>query len=151
MNPDWMTNREGVNAMSDQIETVETEETTPTVNTDGILASMQLMLGMEPEYRAFNTDLIIHINTILGKLNQIGVGVAGYQLDLTDPYTSKWEDFLGESNPTLNMAKTYTYLNLRVLFDPPSNSFVLDSIRKEIDEYTWRLRVEADEWPGNHE
>ena len=137
--------------MSDVVETVVTEDPEPTVNTDGILASMQLMLGMEPDYKAFNTDLIIHINTILGKLNQIGVGVTGYQLDLTDPYSSEWEDFLGDSNPVLNMAKTYTYLNLRVLFDPPSNSFVLDSYRKEIEEYTWRLRVEADTWPGNHE
>lgn len=123
----------------------------PTVNTDGILASMQLMLGMEPDYQAFNTDLIIHINSILNKLNQLAVGVDGFQIDPSDPYSSEWEDFLGNENPLLNMAKTYTYLNLRVLFDPPSNSFVLDSIRKEIDEFTWRLRVEADKWPTNRE
>ena len=136
--------------MSDQIETVETEETTPTVNTDGILASMQLMLGMEPDYKAFNTELIIHINTVLAKLNQIGVGESGFQLNLVDPYSSNWEDFIGTENINLNMVKTYTYLNLRVLFDPPTNSFVLDSYRKEIDEYTWRIRVEADKWPDHH-
>ena len=122
----------------------------PTVNTDGILASMQLMLGMEPDYQAFNTDLIIHINTILGKLNQVAVGVDGFQLDIADPYSSKWEDFLGTENPLLNMSKSYMYLSLRILFDPPQNSFVLDSLKKEADELLWRLNVEADKWPCNH-
>ena len=134
-----MTNLAGANAMSE-----------PTVNTDGILASMQLMLGMEPDYQAFNTDLIIHINTILSKLNQVAVGVEGFQLDLTDPYTSEWEDFLGTDNPLLSMAKSYMYLSLRILFDPPQNSFVLDSLKNEADELLWRLNVEADKWPRNH-
>lgn len=123
---------------------------TPTVNTDGILASMQLMLGMEPDYLAFNTDLIIHINTILSKLYQAGVGEEPFQLDLTDPYASKWEDFIGNDNAALNMVKSYTYLNLRTLFDPPQNSFVLDAQHKEAEELIWRIRVEADNWPMHH-
>lgn len=123
---------------------------TPTVNTDGILASMQLMLGMEPDYLAFNTDLIIHINTILSKLYQAGVGEEPFQLDLTDPYASKWEDFIGNDNTALNMVKSYTYLNLRTLFDPPQNSFVLDAQHKEAEELIWRIRVEADNWPMHH-
>ena len=67
----------------------------PTVNTHGILASMKLMLGMEPDYNAFDTDLIIHINTCLAELYQVGVGTEPFQLDLTNPETSEWEDFIG--------------------------------------------------------
>jgi hypothetical protein len=122
----------------------------PTVDTNGILASMQLMLGMEPDYQAFNTDLIIHINTILSKLYQAGVGEEPFQLDLTDPYSSKWEDFIGNEDVALNMVKSYTYLNLRTLFDPPQNSFVLDGLHKEAEELIWRIRVEADKWPMHH-
>ena len=100
----------------------------PVVNTDGILASMKLMLGMEPEYNAFDTDLIIHINTILGKLTQIAVGPEeGFQLDLLNPNSSKWEDFLGTDDKLLNMAKSYMYMQLRIIFDPPQNSFTLDA------------------------
>jgi hypothetical protein len=134
-----MTNQEGVIQMSE-----------PTVDTNGILASMQLMLGMEPDYQAFNTDLIIHINTILSKLYQAGVGEEPFQLDLTDPYSSKWEDFIGNEDVALNMVKSYTYLNLRTLFDPPQNSFVLDALHKEAEELIWRIRVEADKWPMHH-
>lgn len=119
----------------------------PVVNTEGILASMKLMLGMEPEYDAFDTDLIIHINTIFSKLTQIAVGPdEGFQLDLLDPYYAKWSDFLGADNPKLNMAKTYMYLQLRLIFDPPQNSFTQDALRKESDELLWRLNVEADPW-----
>ena len=123
----------------------------PVVNTDGILASMKLMLGMEPEYTAFDTDIIIHINTILAKLTQIAVGPEnGFQLDLTDPYTSKWEDFIGTEDPVLNMAKSYMYMQLRLVFDPPQNSFTQEALRKESEELLWRLNVEADPWPANH-
>lgn len=123
----------------------------PVVNTDGILASMKLMLGMEPEYNAFDTDIIIHINTILAKLTQISVGPEeGFQLDLEHPETSKWEDFLGAENPVLNMAKSYMYMQLRLMFDPPQNSFTQDALKKESEELLWRLNVEADKWPANH-
>lgn len=124
----------------------------PVTNTESILYSMKLMLGMEPEYNAFDTDLIIHINTILAKLTQVEVGPAeGFELDAADPGSSKWEEFLGTNNSkVLNMAKTYMYLQLRILFDPPQNSFTQDAMKKEAEELLWRLNVEADTWPCNH-
>lgn len=119
----------------------------PTVDTESILNSMKLMLGMEPDYNAFNTDLIIHINSILSKLTQVAVGPPeGFQLPLVNPETSKWEDFIGANNPKLNMVKTYVYLQLRMLFDPPQNSFTQEAMRSEAEELLWRLNVEADPW-----
>lgn len=123
----------------------------PVINTESILASMKLMLGMEPEYNAFDTDIIIHINSILAKLTQVAVGPEeGFELDSTDPISSKWEDFLGTDSKVLNMAKTYMYLQLRLIFDPPQNSFTQDAIKKEAEELLWRLNVEADKWPANN-
>ena len=122
----------------------------PSVNTKGILASVKLMLGMEPDYNAFDTDLIIHINTCLAELYQVGVGTEPFQLDLTNPETSEWEDFIGNEDVALNMVKSYTYLSLRTLFDPPQNSFVLDAQHKKAEELLWRIRVEADKWPMHH-
>lgn len=123
----------------------------PVINTESILASMKLMLGMEPEYNAFDTDIIIHINSILAKLTQVAVGPEeGFKLDSTDPISSKWEDFLGTDSKVLNMAKTYMYLQLRLIFDPPQNSFTQDAIKKEAEELLWRLNVEADKWPANN-
>lgn len=123
----------------------------PVINTESILASMKLMLGMEPEYNAFDTDIIIHINSILAKLTQVAVGPEeGFELDSADPISSKWEDFLGTDSKVLNMAKTYMYLQLRLIFDPPQNSFTQDAIKKEAEELLWRLNVEADKWPANN-
>ena len=125
----------------------------PVVNTESIFASIKLMLGMEPDYNAFDTDLIIHINSALAKLTQVEVGPQeGFQLDPVDPITSKWQDFLGESaSPILNMCKNFVYLQVRLLFDPPQNSFTQDVLKKELDELIWRINVEVDTWPGNRE
>ena len=123
----------------------------PIVNTEGILASMKLMLGMEPDYNAFDTDLIIHINTCLAELYQVGVGSEPFQLDLSNPTSSEWEDFIGDEDVALNMVKSYTYLNLRTLFDPPQSSSVLDAYKTKAQELLGRIRVEADKWPMHHE
>lgn len=120
----------------------------PTVDTEGIYNSIKLMLGMEPDYKAFDTDIIIHINTALAKLTQVGVGPeTGYELDLVDPTTSKWEDFLGnDASKILNMVKTYVYTQVKLMFDPPQNSFTQDLIKKEAEELIWRINVQADDW-----
>ena len=110
-------------------------------NIDSILLSMKMMLGMEPEYTPFDTDIIIHINSCLSKLNQIGVGPSeGFKI--TDE-TQTWEDFIG-TNPKLNMVKTWMYVSLRVLFDPPQNSFTLQALQEQAEEYLTRLSYEVD-------
>ena len=95
--------------------------------------------------------MIIHINSALAKLTQVEVGPKeGFQLDPIDPSTSKWQDFLGlDHSPILNMCKSFVYLQVRLLFDPPQNSFTQDVLKKELDELIWRINVEVDTWPCN--
>lgn len=113
---------------------------------DSILLSIKQMLGgLDPTYEsAFDLDLIININTSLAKLTQVGVGPED-GFEISDD-TATWEDLIG-TDKRLNMIKTFVYLDVKCVFDPPRMSFVLDSLKSQRDEYLWRLNVQVD--PGD--
>lgn len=85
-------------------------------------------------------DIIIHINSVFRILNQLGIGIEGYRIEDAN---NTWSEFIGDGI-NLDDVKTYTYLKVRLIFDPPTNSFLVNAIEKQIDELTWRLNVEAD-------
>ena len=108
--------------------------------TQSILLTVKKMLGVSEEYHAFDLDIIININSVFLTLNQLGVGPATpYQITDTE---QTWSDFLGEQTEYLAGVQTYVYLRTRLLFDPPTNSFLVDSIRKQCDELEWRFTVQ---------
>lgn len=107
-----------------------------------ILTSTKKMLGIEAEYKQFDPDIIMHINSVFMILNQLGVGPS-YVFTIEDDAAS-WEDFL-ESRPDLVGVKTYMYLKVRLLFDPPMTSAVMSSMKEEIAEFEWRMNVKAEE------
>lgn len=105
---------------------------------DSILYSVKRILGMEDDYTAFDFDIITHINAAFSTLNQLGVGPeAGYFIADAQ---NEWPEFVVPANQ-LNLVKTYVYLKVRYLFDPPTTSFLLDAMDKQIKEYEWRLNV----------
>ena len=109
--------------------------------TNSILNSTKKILGIAPEYHAFDLDVMTHINTALTTLQQIGVGPAeGYFIE---DETAEWGHFLG-ADPRLNSVRTYVFLKVRLLFDPPTTSFHLASIQEQIKEMEWRLQVLVD-------
>lgn len=109
---------------------------------ESILYSIKKMMGLDPDYTPFDTDLILHINSVLMILRQLGIGpVLGYSITGPD---ETWDDYLGSDEPLLEAVKSYIYLKVRTMFDPPSNSYVMDAIQKQIAEYEWRLNVEVD-------
>lgn len=115
-------------------------------NTEGILESIKKMLGLLKEYTAFDSDIIIHINSVFTILNQLGVGPKeGFKIT---GYEEQWSDF---TNDKLNIenVKTYVYLKVRLLFDPPLNSSVLDSTKQLISEYEFRLNITEKEESDN--
>lgn len=90
----------------------------------------------------FETDLIIHINSALSTLTQLGVGSEdGFRVTGTD---ETWEDFVGESRDDIEMIKSYVYMKVRLMFDPPQNSFLVDSLEKQCKEFEWRANVAVD-------
>lgn len=110
-------------------------------NIESILTSVKDQLGIEETYTHFDKDLIIHINSVLMVLNQLGVGPE-------IPYTirdanDKWIDFL-EDNKQVESVKTYMYMKVRMIFDPPQNSFTINAAERIINEFEWRLNVQAE-------
>ena len=111
---------------------------------ESILNSIKKLLGFDESYVAFDTDIIIHINTFLGVLNQLGIGQIGFAIE---DDTATWSQFLEEHSTSLNEVRTYVYLRVKMIFDPPSSSLVAEAMNKNIDELTWRLNVKVD--PGD--
>lgn len=108
---------------------------------DSILQSVKKALGVPVDDDGFDQELIIYINSALSALSQIGVGPLGGVLITSDEDT--WASVI-EGSFELEMAKSYVILKVRLLFDPPSSSFVLEAINKQIAEFEWRLNVQVE-------
>lgn len=108
---------------------------------ESILNTIKKMLGIDADYNAFDTDVMVDINSVLMALNQLGVGPE--RVFSISGATETWQDFLGERFD-LQAVKSYIYLKVRMLFDPPSSSFVLDSMKNQAEEFEWRLNIQAE-------
>lgn len=103
-----------------------------------ILTSTKKILGVAANYTAFDLDILTHINSALSSLNQLGVGpVDGFFID---DDSADWADLDLPTNQ-LNMARTYVFLKVRMLFDPPTTSFLVSAMEKQIEEHEWRLNM----------
>lgn len=106
--------------------------------TDSILTSTKKVLGLEEGYTVFDPDILLHINSVFATLSQLGVGPPeGFAIE---DKTALWSEFLGDDK-RLNSVKTYVHLRVRLLFDPPSTSFAIESMREQLKEIEWRLNV----------
>lgn len=107
---------------------------------DSILTSIKKMLGITEEYTHFDTDIIIHINTVFMTLNQLGVGPSsGFKIEDNGKL---WMDYISEDDD-LEAVKTYIYLKVKLLFDPPLSSSVIEVMKQSIAELEWRLNVQT--------
>lgn len=110
-------------------------------DTESILTSVKKLLGITEDYTAFDTDLVLHINSVFLTLSQLGVGPEeGFMITSKD---ETWGNFM-DSGALLNAVKSYVYLKVRLLFDPPTSSSVTDSIKNMITEFEWRINVECE-------
>lgn len=108
---------------------------------DSILTSTKKILGLEENYTAYDQDVLIHINSVFSILNQLGLGPEdGFMIN---DATTVWEDFLGVDS-RLNSVKTYVYLRVRLLFDPPTTSYLITAFNEQIRELEWRLNVKRE-------
>lgn len=107
---------------------------------DSILVTTKKLLGLDVDYHDFDVDIIVSINSVLMALNQMGVGVEGFTVT-GDSET--WIDFIGSAK-NLEAVKTYVYLKVRLIFDPPTSSAVLEAYNNQAKEYEWRLYVQKE-------
>ena len=104
---------------------------------ESILTSIKKMLGLPKDYVHFDEDIVMHINSVFMVLQQFGVGPAhGFYIE---DETKTWGDYLGD--PTiLQMVKTYMHHKVKLMFDPPASSIVMEAMKQIIAECEWRLR-----------
>lgn len=108
---------------------------------ESILTSIKKLLGIDSDYEHFDTDIVIYINSALTTLNQLGVGPdTGF---LIKDKNTVWADFV-EEEMKMESVKAYVYLKVRLLFDPPTNSFLIEAIQNQVKELEWRLNVQAE-------
>ena len=108
---------------------------------ESILVSIKKLLGISEDYDYFDQDIIMHINAALMILTQLGIGPSEGFLITAD--TDTWSDFIDDSTD-LGSIQSYVYMKVKLMFDPPQNSFTVDSMQKLVNELEWRLNVAAD-------
>lgn len=108
---------------------------------ESILTSIKKLLGISENYTQFDSDLIMHINTVFLNLTQLGVGPEeGFSIQNEN---DAWSDFI-DNNAQLQAVKSYMYLKVKLLFDPPLSSSVIESMNRMIAELEFRLNVAVD-------
>ena len=108
---------------------------------ESILTSVKKMLGIAEDYEHFDQDLIMHINSVFAILTQLGVGpVEGFSIK---DKAAVWTDSI-PANQQLEFVKSYVFLKVKILFDPPLSSAVIESMNRMISELEWRINVAAD-------
>lgn len=107
-----------------------------------ILISTKKILGIDKDYDVFDLDIITHINSAFSTLTQLGVGpAAGFMIE---DDSEVWADFIAD-DLQYNSVKSYVFLKVRQLFDPPSTSYLISAVEKQIEELEWRLNVHREE------
>ena len=113
----------------------------PTLQSNSILNDVKKTLGLAPDYNVFDQEVITHINSVLMTLTQLGVGpVNGFMIQ---DETATWTDFIDDIR--YNGIKSYIYMKVRLIFDPPQLGYVIDAFKAQIQELEWRINVMREE------
>ena len=109
---------------------------------DSILKSTKKILGIAPEVEVFDLDILTHINSTFFTLNQLGIGpLEGFMIE---DDTALWSEYLLDDT-NLNAVRTYMFLKVRLVFDPPVSSYAITALEKQIVEHEWRINVNREE------
>ena len=113
---------------------------------DSILTTIKALLGITSEYTHYDAQIIVHINSVFNILKQLGVGPNG-GFFISDS-SAKWSDYIIDENSDIDieMVKSYIYMKVKLIFDPPLSGTAAEALKSEIAEFEWRLNVEVD--PG---
>lgn len=111
------------------------------ITVESILTSIKLLLGIAEDYEHFDNQIVAHINSVLMILTQLGVGPPdGF---IVKDKSDTWNEFIPDGK-NLELVKSYIHLKVKLLFDPPSSSVVMESTNRMINEFEWRLNAAAE-------
>ena len=123
----------------------------PTIfDPDDIMYTTKAALGLPLDYTPFDNQVAMEINTVLGIVNQLGIGTPGYRLTLnssTNKYEGTWSEFMApelDADNFIDEVKTYVSKRVHILFDPPTSSILMDAMNKNIAELEWRILVKKE-------
>lgn len=109
---------------------------------ESILTSIKKLLGITEDYKHFDMDLIMHINSVFMILTQLGVGpTAGFRIE---DELNTWSEFMSPDDLRFESVKSYIYMKVRLLFDPPQSSVVMSAMNQMISELEFRLNIAAE-------
>jgi hypothetical protein len=109
---------------------------------ESILNTIKKLLGIDPDNTDFDDDIKIHINSVIPNLSQMGIGPKiGFIVKSVD---DTWSDYIDSSTINLEGVKTYIYLKIKLIFDPPTNSTTIDAINKNLSELEWRMMLSVE-------
>lgn len=108
---------------------------------DSILKSIKGFLGIQEEDNGFDQDILLHINTMLSNLYQLGVGDESKHIFGAE---ETWTDLFYDNLELIDLIKEYIFLKTKLMFDPPSSSFVLNALAEQADEVQWRIHIQAE-------
>lgn len=106
-----------------------------------ILDSVKKSLGLDPDLKVFDPDIVMHINSVFTTLYQLGVGQPNFTIEDSEAI---WKDFYIEGR-SLQAIQSYVYIRVRLLFDPPPNARGIEALENYAKELEWRLNVLVEE------
>ena len=109
---------------------------------DSIFNSVKKVVGLLGDDDSFDEDILLHINSVVSTLRQLGLSIPADFYVRDDVQT--WQNLLGEFRD-LDLVKSYMTMKVRLMFDPPSSSFGLKSMEEMVKEYEWRINVLTDQ------
>lgn len=109
---------------------------------DSILNTIKKLLGIDSEDDSFDIDVMVIINSIIPTLSQMGIGPQnGFIVTTSD---NKWQEYIGDSAINIEGVKTYLYLKTKLIFDPPTNSTVIEALNNNLKELEWRMMLSVE-------
>ena len=118
---------------------------------DSILLSVAKYIGLPEDYSVFDPDLVMHINSELSTLAQIGaVPDTGFVITGSD---ETWDDLFDATDAvgglpytrnSVQFVKEFVFIRAKIIFDPPQSSFVLKSLEDKANELMFRIEVATD-------
>lgn len=110
--------------------------------TDSILNSIKKMLGLMPDNKEFDADIIMNINSALFVLSQLGVGANGFYIEDEE---KTYNEYLPDNPEMIHPVKMYLYAKVRLGFDISTTSAaVIEQLKQQANEYEWRLMAQAE-------
>ena len=108
--------------------------------TDSILNSTKMKIGIDPEDDSFDGPIIDFINSVFAIMTQFSSNIGHDEGFEITGETETWDDYTNDTT-TKALVKTYIYQKVKLVFDPPASSVLMEQYKESIKEFEFRLGI----------